>query len=62
MSISPLDAERLTHINHVMGQLHDHMDNIYEHLVDRDISECVKEVEESLTKLKDLKYSLGDGV
>lgn len=62
MSLSPLDAERLTHINHVMGQLHDHMDNIYEHLVDRDISECVKEVDKSLVKLKDLRQSLGDGV
>lgn len=62
MSISPLDAERITHINHVMEQLHDHMDNIYEHLVDREISECVKEVDESLIKLKDLRQSLGDGV
>lgn len=62
MSIPSIDNERLTHINHVMCQLHDHMDSIYEHLVDREISECVGELDECLIKLQDLKQSLSDGV
>ena len=62
MSITAIDNERLTHINHVMCQLHDHMDSIYEHLVDREISECVGELDECLIKLQDLKQSLADGM
>ena len=62
MSIPSIDIERLTHINHVMCQLHDHMDNIYEHLVDREISDCIGELDESILKLQDLKQSLTDGV
>jgi len=45
-----------------MNELHDHMDNVYEYLVDREMSECLKEVDESLAKLKDLRQSLSDGV
>jgi len=37
------------------------MDNIYEQLVDRDIAECVSEIDECLIKLQDLKQSLSDG-
>jgi len=62
MSIPSIDAVRVTHINHIMCQLHDHMDNVYEHLIDRDIEECVSEIEECLIKLQDLKQSLTDGV
>lgn len=62
MSIPSIDAGRITHINHVMCQLHDHMDNIYEQLVDREISDCVSEIDECLIKLQDLKQSLTDGV
>ncbi len=62
MSIPSIDNERLTHINHVMCQLHDHMDSIYEQLVDREISDCVSEIDECLIKLQDLKHSLSDGV
>ena len=62
MSITSIDNERLTHINHVMCQLHDHMDSIYEQLVDREIADCVGEIDECLIKLQDLKQSLADGM
>lgn len=62
MSIPSIDAKRLNHINLIMNELHDHMDNVYEYLVDREMSECLKEVDESLAKLKDLRQSLSDGV
>jgi len=62
MSIPSVENERLSHINHVMDELHDHMDNVYEHLVDREMLECVQELDSCLIKIKDLKQSLEDGI
>lgn len=62
MPIPSVENERLSHINHVMDELHDHMDSVYEHLVDREILECVQELNSCLVKIKDLKQSLEDGI
>ena len=62
MPIPSIENERLSHINHVMDELHDHMDSVYEHLVDREILECVQELNSCLVKIKDLKQSLEDGI
>jgi hypothetical protein len=45
-----------------MDELHDHMDSVYEHLVDREILECVQQLDSCLLKIKDLKQSLEDGI
>ena len=60
--ISAVDKERLTHINLLMEEFYTHTTNIYEHLVDRDIPECKKEVDGLILKLKDLRKSLEDDV
>jgi hypothetical protein len=62
MPIPSIENERLSHINHIMDELHDHMDSVYEHLVDREILECVEQLDSCLLKIKDLKQSLEDGI
>ena len=59
-NISSVDNERLTHINLLMDEFYDHTTNIYEHLVDREIDDCLSEVDGLIKKLRRLQKSLDD--
>ena len=43
MAIRSIDKERLKHINFVMDDLHSSLNQVYEHLVDREFPELKKE-------------------
>lgn len=56
------DNERLNYINQLMGGLHDSLNSIYEHLVDRDFESLNKELTKIMSDLKDIKLSIEDDI
>ena len=58
--LSGFDTERLTHINHVMEEIHDSCDSIYECLVDREFEELSTIITELISKLNDVDISVKD--
>lgn len=56
------DNERLNYINQLMGGLHDSLNSIYEHLVDRDFESLNKELTKIMSDLKDIKLSTEDDI
>lgn len=54
MKITPTEILRLRNINFLMDELHDSLNDIYECLVDREISQMNIHVKKLITKLEDL--------
>jgi len=50
----------LTHINYLMNGVHDSANQIYEHLVDREIKQTKLEVKTLIKKLESILNSLQD--
>jgi hypothetical protein len=57
---SGFDTERLTHINHLMEEIHGSCNNIYECLVDRDFKELSSVITELIATLNDVETSVKD--
>ena len=60
MSLSSTEKERVNHINHLMGVIHQSTNQIYEHLIDREYNELVVEIKELTKHLKEIKDSIQD--
>lgn len=56
--ITPYQEERLNHINHLTGEIHDSTNQIYEHLVDREYVEVKIEVKGLIKTLEGILNSL----
>jgi hypothetical protein len=56
--LTPYQEERLSHINHLTGGLHDSTNQIYEHLVDREYTEVKVEVKGLIKALEGILNSL----
>jgi len=42
--ISPLDKQRVKHINHLMEKINDQASEIYESLIDKDLGQAEKDI------------------
>jgi phage terminase Nu1 subunit (DNA packaging protein) len=60
MAIRSIDKERLKHINFVMDDLHSSLNQVYEHLVDREFPELKKEIISLTNKLNKIIESVQD--
>tara|TARA_Y100000385_G_C12535898_1_gene401594 strand:+ start:143 stop:325 length:183 start_codon:yes stop_codon:yes gene_type:complete len=58
--MTPHQKRRLTHINHLMNGVHDSSNEIYEHLVDREIKQTKLAVKALIKKLEAILNSLQD--
>ena len=58
--MTPHQKKRLTHINHLMNEVHDSSNQIYEHLVDREIEQTKSQVKKLIKKLEGILNSLQD--
>lgn len=58
MSFSPIENEKLKHINFLMGELHDSVNNIYEALVDKEFEACSVEVTSLIKQLRSILDSI----
>ena len=56
--LTPYQAKRLSHINHLTGSLHDSTNQIYEHLVDKEYIEVKVEVKGLIKTLEGILNSL----
>lgn len=54
MKIPLTDVIRLRHINFLMDELHDSLNDIYESLVDKDIEQLNIELKNLISKLKEI--------
>lgn len=52
------EAERATHINHLMNAIYDDVDNLSESLFDREKDECLLAINNLTEKLNDIKESI----
>lgn len=59
-SPSAYDNQRLRHINHLMDELNDSLSDIYENLVDRDITPLKASIKSMTSKLKEIETSIED--
>ena len=57
---SKFNTARLLHINYVMSQIHDSVDDLYEALVDRDFDTLRTSIVSLNKTLKDIEDSLRD--
>jgi len=62
MKPSAYDLERLACINSTMSTIHDHADNIYESLVDREFDKLSEVIDELIYELKEIKLSVTDEI
>jgi hypothetical protein len=60
MAIRSIDNERLKHVNFVMDDLHLSLNQVYEHLVDREFPELKKEIISLTNKLNKIIESVQD--
>ena len=60
MAIRSIDKERLKHINFVMDDLHSSLNQVYEHLVEREFPELKKEIISLTNKLNKIIESVQD--
>lgn len=58
MKITAYEKERLKHINFIMDELYDKLDNIYEHMVDRENKSVLTQIESLQKTLEDIKESI----
>ena len=59
---SSYEKERITHINHLMENIHDSTSQIYESLVDREFSVLKIECDKLISILKDISSSVEDDI
>ena len=62
MRPSAYDLERLAYINSTMETIHDHADEIYESLVDREFDKLIPVIDELISELKEIKLSVTDEI
>jgi len=60
MRISAYERERLSHINYKMRVINEHVDDIYELLVDRDFYDLNVVLVELIEELKEIQLSITD--
>ena len=60
--ISAYDLERLNHINHLMNEIHNSADEIYEHLADREFKELKVSLTKLISQLKNIEESIEDDI
>lgn len=60
MKISSYEKERLTHINYKMRVINEHVDDIYELLVDRDFDDLSVVIVELIEELREIQLSITD--
>lgn len=54
MKLLPTEVMRLKHINFLMNELYDDLDNIYEALTDREFDELRTHIRNIVTKLEEI--------
>ena len=60
--ISPLDKQRVNHINHLMDNINDQSSQIYESLIDKDFVQADRDINKLITTLQDIKSTLKDDI
>jgi hypothetical protein len=60
MVLSSYEKERLSHINNKMDEMYEHLDTIYELLVDREFDDLKEIVDSLMEELNDIKLSITD--
>jgi hypothetical protein len=60
--ISPLDEQRVKHINHLMDSIHDQSSDIYESLVDKDFPQAESNINQLISTLNNIKSSFKDEI
>jgi hypothetical protein len=60
MVLSAYEKERLSHINNKMDEMYEHLDTIYELLVDREFDDLKEIVDSLMEELNDIKISITD--
>jgi hypothetical protein len=53
-----IEQERIAHINHLMEDIHDSTNSIYEFLIDRDFVSLCGAVSHQISVLEDLRNSI----
>lgn len=59
---SAYDSERLNHINHLMDEINESTNDIYEQLVDREFDSLKVTLGKLISKLRDIQNSVEDEV
>jgi hypothetical protein len=62
MVLSAYEKERLSHINNKMDEMYEHLDSIYELLVDREFDELNIVVNNLIEELNDIQISTTDEI
>lgn len=62
MSVNKFDTETITYINHLMKDINDKSDDIYESLMDRDIKGAAKDINSLKAILDDILSQLSSDV
>lgn len=60
--ISPLDEQRVKHINHLMEKINDQASEIYESLIDKDLGQAEKDINKLTQTLHNIKSSFKDEI
>lgn len=60
--INPLDEKRLKYINHLMDDIHDKSNEVYESLVDKDFNQAEHNINQLISTLNDIKSSFKDEI
>jgi len=60
--ISPLDEQRVKHINHLMDSIHDQSSDIYESLVDKDFTQAESNINQLISTLNNIKSTFKDEI
>jgi|TARA_R110000744_G_scaffold363466_1_gene471796 hypothetical protein len=60
MMLSAYEKERLSHINNKMDEMYEHLDSIYEFLVDREFDDLKIVVDNLMDELNDINLSITD--
>tara|TARA_R110000744_G_scaffold377438_1_gene492443 strand:- start:1043 stop:1219 length:177 start_codon:yes stop_codon:yes gene_type:complete len=58
VKITAYEKERLKHINFIMDELYDKLDNIYESMVDKEYKKVSNEIESLKKILEDIKETI----
>ncbi len=62
MTLSAIEQERIKHINHLMCELHDSTNDIYEGLIDREFDSLKGIISSQIERLTDLRSSIEDEI
>ncbi len=60
--ISPLDKQRVRHINHLMDKINDQSSQIYESLIDKELVQADKDINKLIITLQDIKSTFKDDI